>query len=1057
MSETVPPAVTSPIRGVPIFTDEEARKAQLEEEERAVRKAQREHADAVLKRSKEENTRSAAGDGRTRQGSLLVMARIRKGHYQALQDLLADIKNPPGKGPERPDLELNPVIPFLKLRTVHFARILLHPESPSSEAPIPPGKEKADRPTIPAKLLFATDFDGPLKAHLNELLRECGPGLDTLFGHCEGWPGHKRRWAARRFLRRNSERTNTFYTSTQRRTVEQIRREDNLRRRIDAFLDQEISHRSLPADPVQARDHIRKFVSGQDDLAWTKVEPGPFPTPPIPKPIRDDLLGTAKRAGIALAVLLIGALGLLLYFGWAQRFGVVLGTVAALVGAVGIVVAVVLALVRAFRRAWNNLLELEKSDPEIVRENVKKHTADLVESEDRIVQNEMSSVIYIKEPLRFRGFVLRLVLAFINFSARYISVEGRLAGIPSIHFARWVIVDGGRRLVFFSNYDGSWESYLGDFVDKSPGGMTAVWSNCVGFPRTVGLLGEGAKHEQLFKAYVRDSQIPTQVWYSAYRWLSVSNINDNSKIRLGLYGEMDRAQAEEWLRRFGGTEKSAVSPEQQPAAAPAASAIEVEDVQGLVARSYTPLKHACYVPVRFGDDVAGSRAWVDEVRVKITPASLDTEAVAAQGWAFNLAFTADGLSALRLSPVALKTFSREFSEGMATEHRQRILGDSGDACPDRWQWGAEKNSVHAMLFLYAATPELLAQMVTRERDRGVHLGVTVDEPLTSIMLPNDKEHFGFHDGIAQPRIAGLKQAGGSGPAIPAGEVVLGYDNAYSRTPASPWVTADALSSSLLAEAKKDPFNPNAPADRRDLGRNGTYVVFRTLEQNVKEFWRFVDERAGRDPHERKRLAAKIVGRWPNGASLVEHPDVEPPTFDRDTGNDFLYAANGDQHGARCPLGAHVRRTNPRDGMIPHPAESLKVADRHRLLRRGRAYGPPLAESFDPADVLATPDDRQARGLHFICFNTDIGRQFEFVQNTWVNGGKFEGLYADPDPLIAPHVDPAKAVHPEEVSNFTIQGCPVRERVRELPRFVTMRGGAYLFMPGLKALEYLAKM
>jgi Dyp-type peroxidase family len=1038
-------SITEGIPAVPIFTPEDARRA-------------------VLKRSPEENLKSASRDGRTRQGSLLVMVPIRRGegsdpgeHYAALETVLSKMKGPRGE-----DLELNPVIPFLNLRTVHFARILLHTESPSTDAPIPPGKKTSGRPDIPAKLLFATDFDGSLKAHLDELLCVAGPGLDWLFDHCEGWPGHRNRKAALRFLRRHSVRSNTFYTSTQRRTVEQIRREADLRQAIDGFLDREAGQEGFPTDPVDVRDRICKFVEGQPELAWTKVEPGPFPTPPIPKRIRDNLGRSALRAAVAVAVLLAGILALSLYFSWAQKFGTGLGIAVALGVALLLVALPLAALVRAGFRAWAFLQQLEKNDPEIVRDDVKEHTRQLVQTEDRIVQNEMSSVLYIKEPLRFRHMVLWLVLAFIDFSARYISVEGRLAGIPSIHFARWVIVDGGRRLVFFSNYDGSWESYLGDFVDKSPGGLTAVWSNCVGFPRSERLLGEGARNEQLFKAYVRDSQIPTQVWYSAYRWLSVSNINDNSKIRLGLYGDMDRAQAEEWLRRFGGGEKLAVSPPQPPAEAVPVEEVAVDDVQGLVARSYSPLRYACYVPVRFGEEAA-ARAWLDDVRGNVTDASVNTKAAEAQGWALNLAFTAHGLSALGLAESALGTFSREFTEGMATPHRQRILGDAGDTGPENWRWGAEKDSVHAMLFLFAGTDQRLKDMLRDERERGTRHGVTLDEPLTSIMLPDDKEHFGFHDGIAQPRIAGLKSDSSreDGPPIPAGEVVLGYTNAYGRKPASPSVAADLLSTSLLGDAVPDPFDTSASATRRDLGRNGTYVVFRTLEQDVKKFWSFVNQRAEGNPDERKRLAAKIVGRWPNGAPLVTYPRAEPPVFDAKgkEGNDFLYTANGDQHGTLCPIGAHIRRTNPRDGMVPHPVESLKVADRHRLLRRGRAYGAPVVESFDPDHILVAADERarQERGLHFICFNTDIGRQFEFVQHTWVNGMKFDGLFADPDPLIAPHVDPADAKHPEEVSNFTIQGCPVRHRETGLTRFVTMRGGAYLFMPGMKALEYLAKM
>jgi Dyp-type peroxidase family len=1036
-----PVTLADGLHGIPVLTEAEARRAR------------REQLAAVLRRTPQEQISSAAHDGRMRQGSLLVMARIRAGRYEALETLLGQIADPPAGE----DIELNPVIPFARLRTVHFARFLLHAASPSEEAPFPEsgGTKHAQGPPIPPKLLFATDFDGPLRAHLEELLDVAGPGLDRVFEHCEGWPGHRDRRAALRFFRRHAVRTNTFYTSTQRRTVEQIRREDDLRRRIDAYLDEHAGRPEFPTDPVQVRERILRFVHDEPELRWTRQEPGPFPTPPIPKLIRDNLLAAIGDALAAVLAVLGVLLSLVLPWPWA---GIFLGLVAGVAAAGG--------------AAWLYLRRLEEKDAVIVRRSVKEHTGRLVRTEDRIIQNEMSSVIYIKEPLLFRRVVLWLVLAFLDFSARYVSVEGRLAGIPSIHFARWVMVDGGRRLVFFSNYDGSWESYLGDFVDKSPNGLTGVWSNCVGFPRARGLTGEGAKHEQLFKAYVRDSQIPTQVWYSAYRWLSVSNINDNSKIRLGLYGAMDRAQAEAWLRRFGGGEKAPASrpkPRPKPESGTAAPAVEValKDVQGLVARSYAPLRHACYVPVRLGEDAAAARAWLDGVRGRVTPASVDTAAAAAQGWALNVAFTHAGLGALGLGGEATGTFSREFIEGMATGHRRRFLGDTGDADPERWRWGGPRNPVHAMLFLFAGTAERLEDMLAEERARGAAHGVELDPPLESVMLADDKEHFGFHDGIAQPRIAGFKpDAAGSAekaPPIPAGEVVLGYTNAYGRMPASPAVREDALSSTLFPPAVPDPFDTDTSTRRRDLGRNGSYVVFRTLEQDVPAFWRFVDERAGHDPQERKRLAAKMVGRWPNGAPLVWDDQREPP-FDREKADRFLYAASGDQHGARCPLGAHIRRTNPRDGMAPDPAESLKVADRHRLLRRGRAYGAPVADSFDPKDILAAPAEAagpdaqpEERGLHFICFNTDIARQFEFVQNTWVNGSKFDGLYADPDPVIAPHVDPAAPPHPEQVSNFTVQGCPVRHRVQGLPRFVTMRGGAYLFMPGLNALEYLAKM
>ncbi|HEU4454450.1 MAG TPA: hypothetical protein VFR81_15385 [Longimicrobium sp.] len=987
----------------------------------------------VIAGTPEQHRESAKNDGRTAQSSLLVMARVRAGHYEKLERLLADMRVPPGGE----DLELNPVIPFRRLPTIHFARLLLHAPSPSDAAPIPvfDGKPQAHGPAIPAKLLFSTDFDGTLEEHVDELLCEAGPGLDQVFGHCEGWPGHADREAAHAFFHGRRVPTNTFYTGTMGRSVDQIRREADLRDRIQRFLDAETGKPDFPADPVAIRRRIVDFAFGEEALSWVREEPGPYPGP---------IVRNFNRAVIvAAAVLLVAAVALLsLAVPWTTAILVVLGVVAVLAG-------VVFA-------AFSYLKRLAATDPVIIRPTVDQHTSRLVETEDRIVQNEMSSVIYIKEPLWFRGLVLRAVLAFINFSAKYLSNQGSLAGIPSIHFARWVIVDEGRRLVFFSNFDGSWENYLGDFIDKSASGLTAVWSNCVGFPRTKGLTGEGARDEQKFKDYSRDSQIPTQVWYSAYRWLSVSNINNNSKIRLGLYGAMEAAEATAWLRRFADGGERAFNPQPDPPSPDAAAppAIEVDDVQGLVARSYAPLRHAAYVPARFSDDAAGARAWVGALADEVTAAAARSGHVQERGHALNLAFTSDGLRALGMSKAEVATFSREFQEGMATEHRKRVLGDTGPAAPELWRWGGPRNDrIDAMLFVYAATPERLTELLERERARAIGSGVSLGEPLGTIMLADDKEHFGFHDGIAQPRIAGLSQGKGE---IPAGEVVLGYPNAYGKLPSSPSVAESGAARRFLKPVPADPDAPNAPP-RRDLGRNGTYVVFRQLEQDVRAFWKWVDERAEHDAARRKKLAAKMVGRWPNGAPLVQHPDEEPAKFDSAKGNSFLYSKD-DLHGERCPIASHIRRSNPRDGMMPNARESLLVADRHRLLRRGRAYGPPLAASFDPADVLRADDPANGdRGLHFICFNSDIVRQFEFVQNTWINGMKFDGLYAEPDPVVGPHVDPADAKHPEQVSAFTEPRCPVRHREMAIPRFVTMRGGAYLFMPGVSALRYLSSL
>ena len=150
----------------------------------------------------------------------------------------------------------------------------------------------------------------------------------------------------------------------------------------------------------------------------------------------------------------------------------------------------------------------------------------------------------------------------------------------------------------------------------------------------------------------------------------------------------------------------------------------------------------------------------------------------------------------------------------------------------------------------------------------------------------------------------------------------------------------------------------------------------------------------------------------------------------------------------CPLGSHIRRTNPRDAFVEGRDESIKLTNRHRIVRRGRAYGAPLDDSMDPQKMLDSKDPGEERGLHFLCFNANIARQFELLQQTWVNNPKFMGLYDDPDPIIGDMKAGASFVVPAE---------PVRQRVVGIPRFVEVRGGAYFFMPGIRALRYLANL
>jgi Dyp-type peroxidase family len=338
--------------------------------------------------------------------------------------------------------------------------------------------------------------------------------------------------------------------------------------------------------------------------------------------------------------------------------------------------------------------------------------------------------------------------------------------------------------------------------------------------------------------------------------------------------------------------------------------------------------------------------------------------------------------------------------------------------------------IHVLLLLYRPLGQL-----EPDRDREVAdaeaSGLRLVHQLTPEPLPGvqregkfGSEHFGFIDGMGQPVLdlgGGQPPHGASGgPPIPAGEFVLGYPNAYGLQPTPPHV------------------GPAPAGDGPRLGRNGSYLVVRQLAQDVAGFWRTMDEASRRpdgsaDEHARTRLASKLVGRWPSGAPLVLAPDAD--RHDLATENVFTYA--DDPQGLRCPFGAHIRRANPRDALLDDRATAIELADRHRLVRRGRVYGPGLA------DPLAG-DDGVERGLLFLCLNASIERQFEFVQHSWCGNPKFAGLYDEGDPLLGTGGE----------RTFTIPDSPVRRRLTGLPQFVTTRGGAYFFLPGVAAVAAL---
>ena len=473
--------------------------------------------------------------------------------------------------------------------------------------------------------------------------------------------------------------------------------------------------------------------------------------------------------------------------------------------------------------------------------------------------------------------------------------------------------------------------------------------------------------------------------------------------------------------------------------------LEFKDMQGFIARGYGSLPAAAYLVLTV-DEGSEARAWLKGLIPSVTPADLRPETQA-----LHVAFTSHGLRALGLDETSLRSFSREFWEGMADDHRARhVLGDRGASAPGRWRWGGDTHT-HALLLLFARDNDELGAFVNEVR--AAYGGVRELAWLDTFAFDSPLEHFGFNDGIAQPFMEGLRRTGPPANTVAAGEFVLGYPNEYGRRPLTPLVESDLDPAGVLpSRVRADGSEPKRDGPSfHDLGKNGTYLVFRELSQDVPAFWRFVDEASRLDdgssnPEERLRLAAKMVGRWPSGAPLTLCPDQDDP--DQGSRDDFGYREH-DRTGDRCPLGAHIRRTNPRDALEGSPEDALKVANRHRLLRRGRPYGAPISRTMDIEEILRHTGEHEEVGLHFISLGTDIARQFEFVQHTWINNAKFDGLYTDADPLMGHTGD--------RQGTFTLQGAPVRTRVTGMERFVETRGGGYFFLPGVRALRYLASL
>ena len=378
----------------------------------------------------------------------------------------------------------------------------------------------------------------------------------------------------------------------------------------------------------------------------------------------------------------------------------------------------------------------------------------------------------------------------------------------------------------------------------------------------------------------------------------------------------------------------------------------------------------------------------------------------------TVAFTSAGLAALGVPQSMLDTFPEEFREGMA--RRAQDLGDVGTSGPEHWEWPLGTDAVHVAVSVLARDERHLELVAERARQRYADLpSVEVVWRQDCYQLPSGRTSFGFKDGIGNPDVegSGLPVRNHHEQPIKAGEFIIGYPDETGSLPPMP--------------------------EPEVLGRNGTFLVMRKLRTDVAAYRRYLKEVA-RSREEERLLAAKMVGRWPSGAPLALAPDADDPELGADPARNNSFGYREDLRGFKCPAGAHARRANPRDALEDENSVDVRL---HRMIRRGTSYGPMLAEG-----VLE--DDGVDRGIIFIFAGSHLKRQFEFVKTQWINEGVFIGASNESDPLVGGTRTP---------TDFTIPHVPIRRRLRDLPSFVTTRGGEYCFAPGLRALKWLGDL
>ena len=948
----------------------------------------------------------------TRQFAGLVLVPVLSKRAEELTDLLKTIAAETNAG-MRGQPVAAPIIDFAQLEKVHFARFVLIEKSDLKADPaVPLASKDEDWPL----LAFSTNYDGPegkdqcredeaLRSHIDELVHKAGPGLERVFSCCRGY----REGRLPEFLRRNQRRASTFYVGASGRSRNQILWEASLRRDVARILDAGNFGQATP-------QQVRASVLAQ--LASRNREIPTFPAQP-------ELAEELQRKAIHVGLTVLAVSGALMVAAVAS-----FGLSSAVAGGLLLLTPLGLVVLHFHR--------LERNDPQFqprASDETVKQFVTASDAENEFFQNQLTHLVQIK-PGPLRWLLIRGVFAVLDVLARNVFNKGKLGEIPSIHFARWVLIKD-RGVLFFSNFDSSWQSYLGDFIDQASSGLTAVWSNTVGYPHTKWLVRAGSRDASRFLAWTRHHQLPTQVWYSAYPDLSIVNINANTEIRRGL-ADPNALSANDWLFQLRGVDRVAADATYGELQTLAPS-LRMQDIQGIILWGYGHLPEARYLMLRVERPSAELLAWLAALDLSSASGSRNEQPPEPM---LNVAFSHRGLRALGVDSKLCESFSTAFVQGPDDPYRARSNGDVGADAPENWAWGSKSNPVDLVLLVYGKTPASVDHHADELVARAEQVGLTLVARLEGTTLADRKEHFGFRDGIAQPMVAGSGRGEIDGNTVAAGEFLLGHQDGYGNVAPS-LETSAGLS----------------------FGTNGSYLVFRQLEQDVHAFWKFCNDQPRVGPA--IRVASKMVGRWPSGAPLVRHPDRDPedPRFmDEDA---FSYLGNdegNDRYGARCPFSAHIRRSNPRDWQLGQtPDESLELSNLHRILRRGRPYGPPVEPNMSAAllsmratEPVTGVGDRARRGLQFLCFNANLDRQFEFIQHQWCNNPNFASQASAPDPVFGAAC-PAHSTGdaPGLMVQSDVAHGLVPRADNGMQRFVRVVGSGYFFMPSIPAVKLFA--